>query len=124
MSSPIGRPEVRGFRLPESRPWAQASGMKTGSKRSHLRGLFLLSAGCTLGLALCASAFAGPSDSREFTIARQRTVQQRPAQKKVIYYVQSSCSAIPIPLEWVSGIPTTATPMIIIGDFRGHTAGR
>jgi hypothetical protein len=98
--------------------------MKTESKWSNLRALFLLSAGCTLGLALRASAFAGPSDSRDFTIARQQTVQQRAAQKKVAYYVQSSCSAIPIPIEWVSGIPTTATPMIIIGDFRGHTAGR
>jgi len=98
--------------------------MKTRSGWHHLRGLFLLSVGLTLGLVLCASAFAGPSNSRDLPIAKQRTEQQRPAQKRVVYYVQSSCSAIPVPIEWVSGIPTTATPMIIIGDVGGHTAGR
>jgi hypothetical protein len=96
--------------------------MKTTCRWLHLRGLFLLSVGFSLGLVLCAAAFAGPSDSRDVTIARQQTVRQRPAQKKVVYLVQSSSSAIPVPIEWVTGIPTTATPMIIIGD--GHVAGR
>ena len=91
--------------------------MKTRSGWFQLRGLALL----TLGAMLCASAVAGPSASRELTVAKQRTVQARPVQKRVIY-VQSSASAIPIPIDWVTGIPTTATPMTIIGH--GNAGGR
>lgn len=90
--------------------------MKTRSRWFHLRGLFLLSLGLTLGSVLCASAFAGPSSSRDLTTARQQTTLQKPAQKKVEYYVMSSASAIPKPLAWVSGsFPTTAVPMQVIG---------
>ncbi len=91
--------------------------MKTRNGWFQLRGLSLL----TLGAMLCASAIAGPSASREPVVAKQRLVQARPVHKRVIY-VQSSASAIPIPVDWVTGIPTTAIPMTIIGH--GDAGGR
>jgi len=48
-------------------------------------------------------------------------VKARPVPKRVIY-VQSSASAVPIPIDWVTGIPTTAVPMTIIGH--GEAGGR
>jgi hypothetical protein len=87
--------------------------MKTRSGWFQLRGLSLL----VLGAMLCASAVAGPSATRDPKIVKQRIVQQqRPVQKRVVL-VQSSVSGVPIPIEWITGIPTTATPMDII---RGH----
>ncbi len=72
-----------------------------------------------------ASAFAGPGSYRDLPTAQTQTMQQQPAQKKIAYLVHSSCSAIPVPLDRVSSsIPSTATPMIIIGDIRDHTPGR
>ena|SRR2546423_893651 len=90
--------------------------MKTRSRWFHLRGLFLLSLGLTLGSALCASAVAGPSSTRDLTTNREQTTQQKPAPKKVEYYILSSASAIPKPLAWINAtFPTTAIPIQIIG---------
>jgi len=91
--------------------------MKARSEWFQLRGLILLA----VGTMLCASAVAGPRDSREPVVAKQRMVKARPVPKRVIL-VQSSASAIPIPIDWVTGIPTTAIPMTIIG--RGEAGGR
>lgn len=56
-------------------------------------------------------------------MAGQATVQQAPAQKKVVYYVMSSASAIPKPITWIQGgVLTTAIPIEIIG--RGNTVTR
>ncbi|HEY2714359.1 MAG TPA: hypothetical protein VGI60_17750 [Chthoniobacterales bacterium] len=99
--------------------------MKTTSRWLYLRGWFLLSMAIAIGALMGASAFAGPGSYRDLPIARTQTMQQQPAQKKVAYLVHSSCSAIPVPLERVSSsIPSTATPMIIIGDVHDHTPGR
>jgi hypothetical protein len=98
-------------------------GMKTTSRWSHLRRLFLLSGGLTLGTMLCASAFAGSAVSRESTSAQMQAAGQKPAQKKVVYYVISSASAIPRPITWIiGGVMTTAVPVDIIG--RGETVTR
>ena len=97
--------------------------MKTRSGWFHLRGLFLLSVGVTLGTMLCASAFAGPTIDRAPTTARPHQAQNMPAQKKVVYYVMSSASAIPTPISYIiGGVITTATPIQIIG--RGETVSR
>ena len=96
--------------------------MKTRSGWFHLRGLFLLSVGFTLGTMLCASAIAGPTFDRTST-ARPHMAQDMPAQKKVVFYVMSSASAIPKPIAYFSaGVPTTAIPILIIG--RGTTVNR
>jgi hypothetical protein len=90
--------------------------MKTRSRWCHLRGLFLLSVGLALGAMLCAPAFAGPSTSREVTNAPMPTAVQKPTQKKIVYYVMSSASAIPKPISWyIGGVMTTAGPIQIIG---------
>jgi hypothetical protein len=97
--------------------------MKTRSGCFHLRRLFLLSGGCFLGAMLCASAVAGPTIDRSSTIGRPHTAQDMPAQKKVIYYVMSSASAIPKPITFIiGGVLTTAVPIQIIG--RGTTVAR
>jgi hypothetical protein len=42
-------------------------------------------------------------------------------QKKVVYYVMSSASAIPKPIAYFTeaGVPTTISPLIIIGRGPG-----
>ncbi len=98
--------------------------MKTRSGWFHLRRLLLLSGGCALGVMLSASAFAGPTIDRTSTsAARPHTAQDMPTQKKVLYYVMTSASAIPKPINYViGGLMTTAVPIQIIG--RGQTVVR
>ena len=90
--------------------------MKTTSGWSHLRGLFVLSVAFSCGLALCSSAVAGARMYREAIPYQQAGVKQKPSQKKVVYYVLTSASAIPKPVSYVvGGIMTTSTPIQIIG---------
>lgn len=97
--------------------------MKTRSRWFHLRGLFLLSVAFCCGLALCGSAIAGPAIYREATPYQDRSVTQKPTQKRVVYYVLSSASAIPRPISYIiGGVLTTPTPIQIIG--RGETVVR
>jgi hypothetical protein len=97
--------------------------MKTRSGWFHLRGLFLLSVGFTLGTMLCGSAFAGPIIDRTPTTVRPHMAQDMPAQKKVVFYVMSSASAIPKPISYIiGGVLTTAVPVQFIG--REETVSR
>lgn len=74
----------------------------------------LLCVGTVLSLALCVTAFA---DSDYKNVAqREDQVIQKP--KRVIYYVKTSASAVPQPIERLGGIPTTTIPMLVIGDPR------
>jgi hypothetical protein len=99
--------------------------MKTASRWLYLRGWYLLSVALSIGSLAGASALAGPSTYRDLPAAKRQTAQEQPAQKKIAYLVHSSCSAIPVPVERVStAIPSTATPMIIIGDVHDHNPGR
>jgi hypothetical protein len=67
-----------------------------------------------LSLALCVTAFA---DSDYKNVAqREEQVIQKP--KRVIYYVKTTASAVPQPIERLGGIPTTTIPMLVIGDPR------
>lgn len=64
----------------------------------------------TLSVAFCATAFADPSKN----VVAQKT--QLPAkQKVVICYVKTIASAIPQPCIRYQGIPTTASPVQLIG---------
>lgn len=97
--------------------------MKTRSGSSYLRGLFRLSVGCTLGALLCASAFAGPTLSRESAPGRPHMAQDMPAQNTIKVYILTSASAIPKPISYlIGGVVTTAVPIQIIG--RGNTVSR
>ena len=74
----------------------------------------LLCVGTVLSLALCATAFA---DSDYKNVAqREDQVVQKP--RRVIYYVKTTASAVPQPIERLGGIPTTTIPMLVIGDPR------
>jgi hypothetical protein len=74
----------------------------------------LLCVGTVLSLALCVTAFA---DSDYKNVAqREDQVIQKP--KRIIYYVKTSASAVPQPIERLGGIPTTTIPMLVIGDPR------
>ena len=67
-----------------------------------------------LSLALCVTAFA---DSDYKNVAqREDQVVQKP--RRVIYYVKTTASAVPQPIERLGGIPTTTIPMLVIGDPR------
>ena len=89
--------------------------MKTRSRWFHLRGLFLLSVGLTLGCILCTTANAGPTIYRE-SASRPHMAQDLPAQKVIKIYVLTSASAIPKPINYViGGVMTTAVPVQIIG---------
>jgi hypothetical protein len=69
-----------------------------------------------LTLALCAAALADPTGKNVVTPKKQQIVQTR----KVIYYVHTSASAIPVPIERVLGFTTTTIPMQIIGRLPEH----
>lgn len=80
--------------------------------------------GVTLvALAFCASALADPSKNVVATpkvqASKMQTATQRVTKKQ--YYVFTGGSAIPQPIDRVSGpIPTTASPMIILGVYGGE----
>jgi hypothetical protein len=72
-----------------------------------------------LTLALCASALADPTGKNVVTPKKQQQ-QQIVQTRKVIYYVHTSASAIPVPIERVLGFTTTTIPMEIIGRLPEH----
>jgi hypothetical protein len=68
-----------------------------------------------LSLVLTATAFA-ESDYKDVVAQRQNQVVQKP--KRILYYVKTTASAVPQPIERLGGIPTTTIPMQVIGDPR------
>jgi len=81
--------------------------------------------GVTLvALAFCASALADPRKNvvvePKAQVSKMQTATQQEVAKK-LYLVFTGDSAIPQPIDRVSSrIPTTATPMIILGNFTGE----
>ena len=77
-----------------------------------------------IALAFCASAIADPSKNVVATpkvqASKMQTVTQQEVAKK-LYFVFTGGSAIPQPIDRVSGpIPTTASPMLVFGNFSGE----
>jgi hypothetical protein len=70
-------------------------------------------AALALTFVLCASALADPTGKNVVIPKRQQ--HQTVSPRKVIYYVHSSASAIPIPITRLQGFTTTIHPMQIIG---------
>ena len=66
-------------------------------------------------LAFCASAFADPSKN-VVSLPKQQPAQKR-IQKVCLTYI--SGSAMPQPCSRLGAIPTTASPMIILGRSAG-----
>ena len=95
--------------------------MKTG-RWFNLCGWFKLVTGVAFGAMLCASAYAGPTVTRE-SAPRPQQAQAMPTGKNIQIYIMTSASAIPKPISYViGGVVTTAIPIEIIG--RGQTIVR
>jgi hypothetical protein len=76
-----------------------------------------------VALAFCASALADPSKNVVATPKVQASKMQTATQQgaKKLYFVFTGGSAIPQPIDRVSGpIPTTASPMLVFGNFSGE----
>ena len=99
-------------------------GMKTPFRLSRLVGWMGRCGVALIALAFCASAFADPSKNVVATPKVQASKMQTATQQEVakkLYLVFTGDSAIPQPIDRVSSrIPTTATPMIILGNFTGE----
>jgi hypothetical protein len=98
--------------------------MKTPFRLSGLVG-WMGRCGVTLvALAFCASALADPSKNVVATPKVQASKMQTATQQEVakkLYFVFTGGSAIPQPIDRVSGpIPTTASPMLVFGNFSGE----
>jgi hypothetical protein len=76
-----------------------------------------------VALTFCASALADPSKNVVATPKVQASKMQMATQQgtKKIYLVLTGGSAIPQPIDRVSGpIPTTASPMVVYGHMTGE----
>jgi len=69
-----------------------------------------------LAAGFCASAFAGsdqpPVNQRQVNQAQAKV--SRP--KRKVCFVMTTSSGIPVPCERIRGIPTTGSPMDVIGN--------
>jgi hypothetical protein len=75
-----------------------------------------------LAAGFCASAFAGsdqPQANQSQTYqrqTRQAQVQVARPKKRIICFVMTTASGIPVPCDRIKGIATTASPMDVIGN--------
>ena len=98
--------------------------MKTPFRLSGLVGWMGRCGVALVALAFCASALADPSKNvvvePKAQVSKIQTAS-RDAVAKKLYFTFTGGSAIPQPIDRVSGpIPTTASPMIILGNFSGE----
>ena len=97
--------------------------MKTPFRLSGLVGWMGRCGVALIALAFCASALADPSKNVVATPREQASKMQTATQQgaKKYYYVFTGGSAIPQPIDRVSGpIPTTASPMLVFGNLTGE----
>ena len=76
----------------------------------RLSGASVRCASVVLVFTFCASAFAADPSKNVVLPAQPRRVMKT-AHK--MCYTFTTTSGIPVPCDWVSGIPTTASPMTI-----------
>ena len=98
--------------------------MKTPFRLSRLVGWMGRCGVALIALAFCASALADPSKNvvvePKAQVSKIQTASRDVVAKK-LYFTFTGGSAIPQPIDRVSGpIPTTAIPMIILGNFSGE----
>ena len=98
--------------------------MKTPFRLSRLVGWMGRCGVALMALAFCASAFADPSKNvvatPKFQASKMQTATQQEVARK-LYFVFTGGSAIPQPIDRVSGpIPTTASPMLVYGINTGE----
>jgi hypothetical protein len=100
------------------------SDMKTPFRLSCLVGWMGRCGVALVALAFCASALADPSKNvvvePKAQVSKIQTASRSAVAKK-LYYTFTGGSGIPQPIDRVSGpIPTTAIPMILLGNFSGE----
>src|SRR3977135_4329432 len=98
--------------------------MKTPFRLSGLVGWMGRWGVALVALAFCASALADPSKNvvvgTKAPVRKLQTAYDDVVAKN-LYFTFPGGSAIPQPIDRVSGpIPTTAIPMIILGNFSGE----
>ncbi len=98
--------------------------MKTPFRLSRLVGWMGRCGVALIALAFCASALADPSKNvvvePKAQVSKIQTVPSSIVAKK-LYFVFTGGSAIPQPIDRVSGpIPTTASPMLVFGNLTGE----
>lgn len=97
--------------------------MKTPFRLSSLVGWMGRCGVALIALAFCASVLADPSKNVVEPKAHVSKIQTIPSSivAKKLYFVFTGGSAIPQPIDRVSGpIPTTASPMLVYGNFTGE----
>lgn len=97
--------------------------MKTPFRLSSLVGWMGRCGVALIALAFCASVLADPSKNVVEPKAHVSKIQTVPSSivAKKLYFVFTGGSAIPQPIDRVSGpIPTTASPMLVYGNFTGE----
>jgi hypothetical protein len=94
--------------------------MKTPRRLSRLIDWFGRCAAALIAVMFCASAIAGADGNKNVVIAPAKTQPQRLV-SKTQYYMFTSASAIPQPINRVAApIPTTAIPITVIANHLGH----
>ena len=98
--------------------------MKTPFRLSRLVGWMGRCGVALIALAFCASALADPSKNvvvePKAQVSKIQTVPSSIVAKK-LYFVFTGGSAIPQPIDRVSGpIPTTESPMLVFGNLTGE----
>jgi hypothetical protein len=94
--------------------------MKTPRRHSRLTGWFGRCAAALIAATFCASAIAGADGNKNLVTAQALAQPQRLVPKKE-YYMFTSASAIPQPINRVAApIPTTAVPITVIANHPGH----
>jgi hypothetical protein len=98
--------------------------MKTPFRLSGLVGWMGRCGVALIALAFCVSVLADPSKNvvvePKAQVSKIQTVPSSIVAKK-LYFVFTGGSAIPQPIDRVSGpIPTTASPMLVYGNFTGE----
>ena len=86
--------------------------MKATTGHSSLCGWLLKGACAVVGLSLCASVWADTDGKNVVALAKPQPVAKA---KKKVYLIMSSTSGIPQPIDRFGVIPTTASPLELIG---------
>ena len=118
----IARKKFRRFVIVLRVKVAHNSDMKTPFRLPSLVGWMGRCGVAFLALTFCASVLADPSKNVVATPKFEATkLQATQSVGKIKYYIFTGGSAIPQPIDRVSSpIPTTASPMLVLGNFSGE----
>ncbi|HEY0369529.1 MAG TPA: hypothetical protein VGC85_08030 [Chthoniobacterales bacterium] len=95
--------------------------MKTTSQSYRVASLSVWCVAAVAAIAFCGSTLADSSKDGPVS-AKQARVEQKAPRKT--YYIQMGSSGIPQPCERFAPVPTTASPMEIIGELPTVCTGK